>query len=125
MEASTIMLTTGETLISQLQEYWKEKDDGSKDRLCLELIHPYELTIVSQDEEKGSQVKFSRWMPMSSDFKFKIPFNAILTVGKPQKDIMKAYERKVEEAEKLIEDAKPKPRQWASDVSVIGAGMGG
>lgn len=125
MKASTLMLSTGDTLIAQLQEIFKGEGDNKKG-LCLQVKHPYLLELVDVDTSEGVQVKFTRWMAFSSEFEFKLPYGSVLTIGEPQSDILKAYEKKVETAEaKIKADSQPPEPVYASDVSVAGLGMGG
>lgn len=124
MKPSTLMLSTGDTLIANLQEVFRGEGEDKKG-LCLQVEHPYLLELVPTDNTNDVQVKFTRWMAFSSEYKFKLPYGSILTIGEPQSDILKAYERKVEAAEnKIAEAKKPAEPVYSSDVTVVGAGMG-
>ena len=103
-----------------------EGDDKTTKGICLKLSHPYKLDLLPQNPDSSDvSVQFTRWMPFSSEYEFKIPYTAVVTLGEVEKNVLKAYEAKVEAAEKKIEEAnKPAEHVYASDVSVVGAGMG-
>lgn len=130
MKPSVVMLMTGETVVTNLQEVFKGEGEDKRG-VCLMMAHPFKLDLVSKPTDEPSkevQVQFTRWMPFSSEYQYKIPYDAVLTIGEPEESLRKAYEAKVEAAEKKIEEAKnPKPETksiWASDVSVAGVAMG-
>lgn len=125
MKAHVVMLSSGDTVICNLVEL-SQGEGEDKRGLCLEMTHPYKLEFVDSVESKEVQVKFTRWMAFSSEFKFKIPYSAVITLAEPEPNMLKVYEQKVDDAKKKIEDAKKKskPKVYASDVSVAGVGMG-
>ncbi len=131
MTATIVMLSTGDNVICDLQEMFHEVENGEgqvdKKGLCLQMTHPYKLDILPGQEDNGNEgvsVRFTRWMAFSSEYVFKLPYTSVVTVGQPDSNILKAYERKVDAAkEKIEEQNKPKERVYASDVSVAGVGM--
>lgn len=129
MKPSVVMLSTGETIVTNLQEIFRGEGEDKKG-LCLLLNHPYKLDLISTDDDPTNvQVKFTKWMPFSSEVQFKVPYDTVLTIGEPEKSLKEAFERKVKAAEEKIEalkKAKEEAEQpvYASDVSVAGVGMG-
>lgn len=126
MKPSIVLLNTGETVITNLQEVFRGEGDDKKG-VCLLMSHPYKLDIIQQEDMSSVtdvQVQFTRWMAFSSEYQFKIPYDSVITIGAPEPSLKKAYENKVKAAEKKIEDAKKKEEPlYASDVSVVGVGV--
>lgn len=124
MKPSIVMLMTGDTVVTNLQEIFRGEGEDKKG-VCLMMSHPYKLDLLpGSDASAGIQVQFTRWMPFSVEYQYKIPYDAVLTIGEPEESLKKAYEDKVKQAEQKIEEAK-KPQQptYASDVSYAGVGM--
>ena len=75
MAIAIAVLQTGERVITELQEVREDnKEDGKP--ICLMFVRPYTLNTesVNNDANQEVQVRFSKWLPYSSDTQFKIPF---------------------------------------------------
>lgn len=129
MKPSVVLLTTGETVVTNLQEVFRGEGEDKKG-LCLLLNHPYKLDLIASEEDSTNvQVKFTKWMPFSGEIQFKIPYDTVITIGEPEQSLKEAFERKVKAAEEKIEAAKKAKEEehqpiYASDVSIAGVGMG-
>jgi hypothetical protein len=104
---SIVILKTGEKLITLLQEAF-EGDGEDRKGICLVLTHPYTLSLVevnnTDNPEQDLQVKFSKWCPYSTDVQYKIPYDGVLAIGQPDPGLSVAYQSKIEQAEKIIEE---------------------
>jgi len=104
-----VMLKTGEKLITILQEAF-EGDGDDKKGICLVLTHPYTLSLIEvgnvDSPEQDLQVKFSKWCPYSTDVQYKIPYDGVLAIGEPDPGLSVAYQSKIEQAEKLIQETE-------------------
>ena len=61
---------------------------------------PYILNTESVNNEANQevQVRFSKWLPYSSDTQFKIPFASVLAVGTADPGLGQAYNNTVQQA---------------------------
>jgi hypothetical protein len=102
-----VILKTGEKIITLLQEAF-EGDGEDKKGICLVFTHPYTLSLVevknTDNPEQDLQVKFSKWCPYSTDVQYKIPYDGVLAIGQPDPGLSVAYQSKIEQAEKIIEE---------------------
>jgi hypothetical protein len=109
MSIKITTLKTGDILISELKEVYDGEGEDRKG-ICLLIERPYVLTLVNAApqymvEEAGAelQVKFSKWNPYSSDSQFKLPYDAVMTIGEPEEGLKEAYVRKIAEVQ-LVEE---------------------
>jgi hypothetical protein len=97
--ASIVIMKTGTQIICDLKEVFDgEKED--KKGICLLMIHPYELSLISvggEDRTQDIQVKFSKWCPYSVDYQFKIPYDSVIAIGEPDSALQQAYRVKIEQ----------------------------
>ena len=99
MAIAIAVLQTGERVITELQEVREEnKEDGKP--ICLMFVRPYILNTesVSNEANQEVQVRFSKWLPYSSDTQFKIPFSSVLAVGTADPGLGQAYTNTVQQA---------------------------
>lgn len=124
MKSSIVMLTNGDTVITNLQEVFKGDGDDKK-AICLMMSHPYKVDIVSQKKKNKPeevQVQFTKWCPFSKDFQYKIPYDSVISIGVPEDSLKDAYETKVRIAEEHMKKQEV-VKEYASDVTVVGAGL--
>lgn len=112
MAIAIVVLQTGERVITDLQEVREDnKEDGKP--ICLMFVRPYILNVEGTDDatvNQEVQVRFSKWLPYSSDVQFKIPFSSVMAVGTADQGLGQAYMQTVEQAlnaEKAVETANP------------------
>ena len=99
MAIAIAVLQTGERVITELQEVREDnKEDGKP--ICLMFVRPYILNTesVNTDANQEVQVRFSKWLPYSSDTQFKIPFASVLAVGTADPGLGQAYNNTVQQA---------------------------
>jgi hypothetical protein len=104
--ASIVILKTGSQIICSLKELFDGEEDNKKG-VCLLMIHPYELSLVSvngREDQQDLQVKFSRWCPYSSDYQFKIPYDSVMAVGVVDPNLEQAYNTKIEQVTQAISE---------------------
>ena len=107
MTTAIVVLNTGERVICDLQEV-RENDDENGKPICLLLIRPYILNLEKTTGESNSQevqVRFSKWLPYSSDTQFRIGFNSVLAIGAADVGLVEAYSQTVQQAIALEEQA--------------------
>jgi hypothetical protein len=106
---SIVILKTGEKIITLLQEAFEGNGEDKKG-ICLVFTHPYTLSLVevnnTDNPEQDLQVKFSKWCPYSTDVQYKIPYDGVLAIGQPDPGLSVAYQSKIEQAEKIIEETE-------------------
>ncbi len=109
LNPSIVILKTGEKLITYLQEVFEGEGENQKG-ICLVMNHPYELKLIeinnSENPDQDLQVKFSKWCPYSSDVQFRIPYDGVLAIGQPDAGLAMAYDAKVEQVEKTINQSE-------------------
>jgi hypothetical protein len=123
MAIAIAVLHTGERVITELQEVREEnKEDGKP--ICLMFVRPYILNTenVNNDANQEVQVRFSKWLPYSSDTQFKIPFSSVMAVGTADPGLGQAYEQTVQQAI-AAEDAVRGQTQVAKQVTEADTGM--
>ena len=119
------VLQTGERVITELQEVREEnKEDGKP--ICLMFVRPYILNTesVSNEANQEVQVRFSKWLPYSSDTQFKIPFSSVLAVGTADPGLGQAYTNTVQQAVAAEDAAKGQTQQVeqvAADTGMVPA----
>ena len=99
MAIAIAVLQTGERVITELQEVREDnKEDGKP--ICLMFVRPYILNTesVSNEANQEVQVRFSKWLPYSSDTQFKIPFASVMAVGTAAPGLAQAYNNTVQQA---------------------------
>ena len=102
--ASIVIMKTGTQIICDLKEVFDGEGEDKKG-VCLLMLHPYELSLISvngEDDAQDLQVKFSRWCPYSVDYQFKIPYNSVTAIGIPDSGLEQAYRVKIEQVTQLI-----------------------
>jgi hypothetical protein len=97
--ASILVLKTGEQIICELKEVFDGEGDDRKG-VCLLMIHPYVLSLVSApdtaESQQDLQVKFSKWCPYAVDYQYKIPYDTVMAIGVPDAGLEQAYRAKVD-----------------------------
>ena len=115
MAIAIAVLQTGERVITELQEVREDnKEDGKP--ICLMFVRPYTLNTesVSNEANQEVQVRFSKWLPYSSDTQFKIPFASVMAVGTADPGLGQAYTNTVQQAiaaEDAVKGQKPDVKQ--------------
>jgi hypothetical protein len=111
---SIVVLKTGEQIVCDLKEVF-EGDGEDKKGICLLMIHPYSLSLVSvsnQDNpQQDLQVKFSKWCPYSTDSQYKIPYDSVMAIGSCDPGLAVAYWNKVEQVEQALTGASDQLQQ--------------
>ena len=101
MAESIVVLQMGERVITDLQEV-RENNDPEGKPICLVMIRPYILSVektVGDPTAQEVQVRFSKWLPYSSDTQFRMPFSSIVSVAAPDEGLVEAYRQTVAQAE--------------------------
>ena len=125
MAIAIAVLQTGERVITELQEVREDnKEDGKP--ICLMFVRPYILNTESVNNEANQevQVRFSKWLPYSSDTQFKIPFSSVLAVGTADPGLGQAYTNTVQQAVAAEDAAKGQTQQVeqvAADTGMVPA----
>ena len=125
MAIAIAVLQTGERVITELQEVREDnKEDGKP--ICLMFVRPYILNTesVSNEANQEVQVRFSKWLPYSSDTQFKIPFSSVLAVGTADPGLGQAYTNTVQQAVAAEDAAKGQTQQVeqvAADTGMVPA----
>jgi hypothetical protein len=98
MSVKLVLLKSGETLITDAKELI------SDEKLCGYLLddpHIVDISpsfVLSNDPDAksdGVEVSFTPWIPLSSDKKFPLPTDWVVTIAEPLSNIKKLYEDKV------------------------------
>ena len=126
MAIAIAVLQTGERVITELQEVREDnKEDGKP--ICLMFVRPYILNTesVNTDANQEVQVRFSKWLPYSSDTQFKIPFASVMAVGTADPGLGQAYNNTVQQAVAAEDAARAQtqepPTQIAADTGMVPA----
>ena len=125
MAIAIAVLQTGERVITELQEVREDnKEDGKP--ICLMFVRPYILNTesVSNEANQEVQVRFSKWLPYSSDTQFKIPFSSVMAVGTADPGLGQAYTNTVQQAIAAEDAAKGQTQQVeqvAADTGMVPA----
>lgn len=127
MAIAIVVLQSGERVITDLQEVREEnKEDGKP--VCLMFVRPYNLNVESTDQavvNQEVQVRFSKWLPYSSDTQFKIPFASVMAVGTADPGLSQAYAQTVEQAVAAEQSATQQQAvPAAATTGVVPAGTG-
>ena len=94
MSVKLLLLKSGEEVITEVQEVF---DPETKDPVGFKLHKPFRLDIVSNDEgivfnrEKGYQVSWFPWAPLSKNEDFYLPGHHVLTAYDPLDSIAQQY----------------------------------
>jgi|ETNmetMinimDraft_29_1059903.scaffolds.fasta_scaffold03850_5 hypothetical protein len=103
MACQVITLRTGERVITELKEIYDGEGDNKKG-VCLLMEDPYVLHLDTAEpqyltEQLGSEykVRFSKWNPYSSDWQFKMPYDAVMTISNAEPGLQTSYEQKIKE----------------------------
>ena len=101
MAVSIITLKTGDRIITELKEAFDGEGENQRG-VCLIMEDPYILNLAGENpqyltEQYGMeyQVKFSKWNPFSTDWQFKIPYDMVMTISKPEPGLENAWKEKV------------------------------
>ena len=126
MAIAIAVLQTGERVITELQEVREDnKADGKP--ICLMFVRPYILNVEGTDDatvNQEVQVRFSKWLPYSSDTQFKIPFASVMAVGTADPGLGQAYTNTVQQAIAAEDAAKGQAQQVeqvAADTGMVPA----
>ena len=126
MAIAIAVLQTGERVITELQEVREDnKEDGKP--ICLMFVRPYILNTesVNTDTNQEVQVRFSKWLPYSSDTQFKIPFTSVMAVGTADPGLGQAYTNTVQQAIAAEDAVKgqqtPPPEEVAANTGMVPA----
>ena len=126
MAIAIAVLQTGERVITELQEVREDnKEDGKP--ICLMFVRPYILNVEGTDDatvNQEVQVRFSKWLPYSSDTQFKIPFASVMAVGTADPGLGQAYTNTVQQAIAAEDAAKGQAQhveQVAADTGMVPA----
>ena len=126
MAIAIAVLQTGERVITELQEVREDNKEEGKP-ICLMFVRPYILNTESVTNEANQevQVRFSKWLPYSSDTQFKIPFASVMAVGTADPGLAQAYNNTVQQAVAAEDAARaqqtPPPEQVAADTGMVPA----
>ena len=111
---SVVILKTGEQIVCDLKEVF-EGDGEDKKGICLLIIHPYSLSLISvqnqENPQQDLQVKFSKWCPYSIDSQYKIPYDAVMAIGACDPGLSVAYLNKVAQVEQTINSSNSQLQQ--------------
>jgi hypothetical protein len=101
--ASIVIFKNGDQIVCNLKEIFEGEED-SKKGLCLLMVHPYKLSLISlnNNEEQDLQVKFSKWCPYSTDTYFRIPYDVVAAIGACDPGLESAYLAKVAQVEEIM-----------------------
>ena len=100
MSVKLLLLKSGEAVITDAQEI---VDPNTKEPLGYHLHKPFRLDIVSDDggivfnREKGYQVAWFPWAPLSKDRDFYLPGHHVLTAYDPLDTIADQYIQAIKE----------------------------
>ena len=126
MAIAIAVLQTGERVITELQEVREDnKEDGKP--ICLMFVRPYTLNTESVNNEANQEVlvRFSKWLPYSSDTQFKIPFASVMAVGTADPGLAQAYNNTVQQAVAAEDAARaeqtPPPEEVSADTGMVPA----
>ena len=127
MAIAIAVLQTGERVITELQEVREDnKEDGKP--ICLMFVRPYILNVEGTDDatvNQEVQVRFSKWLPYSSDTQFKIPFTSVMAVGTADPGLGQAYTNTVQQAIAAEDAVKgqqtPPPEEVSADTGMVPA----
>ena len=95
MSVKLLLLKSGEEIITEVQEI---EDPETKEPLGFRLHKPFRLEIISNEEqgivfnrEKGYQLSWFPWAPLSKDEDFYLPGHHVLTAYDPLDSIAEQY----------------------------------
>ncbi len=102
MSVKLLLLKSGEEVITEVKEI---TDPDTKDPIGFHLHKPFRLDIVSNEEgivinqQKGYQVSWFPWAPLSKDRDFFLPGHHVLTAYDPLDSIAQQYLNAIKEDE--------------------------
>ena len=101
MSVKLLLLKSGEEIITEVQEI---EDPETKEPLGFRLHKPFRLEIISNEEqgivfnrEKGYQLSWFPWAPLSKDKDFFLPADHVITAYDPLDSIMDQYVQAIKE----------------------------
>ena len=100
MSVKLLLLKSGEEIITEAKEI---VDPNTKEPLGYHLHKPFRLDIVSNDggivfnNERGYQVSWFPWAPLSKDKDFYLPAGHVLTAYDPLDSISEQYIQAIRE----------------------------
>ena len=100
MSVKLLLLKSGEEVITEAKEI---VDPNTKDPMGYHLHKPFRLDIVSNDggivfnNERGYQVSWFPWAPLSKDKDFYLPAGHVLTAYDPLDSISEQYIQAIRE----------------------------
>jgi hypothetical protein len=114
MSIKILLLKSGETVISDVKEMI-EKDILDKEKIWGYLLkNPFKMSVQSPmflSEEIGEdspsiQVAFSPWILLTEDKEMPIPYDWVVTIVEPVKDVKQMYEEKINEQNNKVSTFK-------------------
>ena len=100
MSVKLLLLKSGEEVITEAKEI---VDPNTKEPMGYHLHKPFRLDIVSNDggivfnNERGYQVSWFPWAPLSKDKDFYLPAGHVLTAYSPLESISQQYKQAIRE----------------------------
>ena len=101
MSVKLLLLKSGEEVITEVKEI---ADPETKQALGFHLHKPFRLEIVSNEEqgivfnrEKGYQLSWFPWAPLSKDKDFFLPADHVITAYDPLDSILDQYVQAIKE----------------------------
>ena len=100
MSVKLLLLKSGEEVITEVQELM---DPETKEPIGFRLHKPFRLDIVSDDQgivldrNKGYQVSWFPWAPLSKDRDFFLPAGHVITAYSPLDSISEQYVNAIKE----------------------------
>lgn len=89
MSVKILLLTTGERIITSLQEV-SDKETGKG--ICFQIKCPYILSLSpSPDKDKQYSVNFTKLIPYSSSNAFQIPYSSVVAIGEVEEELLEIY----------------------------------
>ena len=98
MSVKLTIITSGETLISEMQELVADKDQASPHAYLLENPHVVKTTgkqFITEEEKKenkfGIDVSMIPWIVLSADKKVILPVDCVMTIVEPIEGVKKMF----------------------------------
>jgi len=106
MSVKILLLKSNETLICDVKEMVEKDDPLGKEKVWGYLLtNPFKVNVqqpvfLTEEDSKSKnslEVIFSPWILLTDDKKMPIPYDWVVTIVDPIKDIKQMYEEKVNE----------------------------
>lgn len=108
INASIVIFKNGDQVICDLKEIY-DGEGETKKGICLLMVHPYKLSLVTlnnEDPNQDLQLRFSKWSPYSSNVEFKIPYDSIISLGTAENNLRLAYINRVNELQEYMQQVQ-------------------